>query len=108
MAKRLNLIAGLLLILKYLYKLQAGLNNMQRTYDTSFRTDNLIIPPDMSPICDESNNISCNSLRSRKSATRLDFSTHMSVDNSNLEDKENDKSQLINNQSKFIQLLLRL
>ncbi|XP_057318876.1 uncharacterized protein LOC130663589 [Microplitis mediator] len=75
-----------------------GLNNMQRTYDTSFRKDNLIIPPDMSPICDQSNNISCNSLRSRKSATRLDFSAHMSVDNSYLEDKENDKSQFINNQ----------
>ncbi|CAG5103451.1 Similar to bora: Protein aurora borealis (Drosophila pseudoobscura pseudoobscura) [Cotesia congregata] len=75
-----------------------GLSNMQRTYDTSFRPDKLISPPDMSPICNPSNNLSNNSLRSRRSVTRLDFSAHMSVDSSYLEEKENNNPQLAANQ----------
>lgn len=83
---------------------------MQRTYDTSFKPDKLISPPDMSPICNPLNNLANNSLRSRKSVTRLDFSAHMSVDSSYLEEKENDNPQLAANQGKMdkIQFLYKL
>lgn len=80
---------------------------MQRTFGTPHNSRNMS-PPDMSPICIPAGDMSFHTSRSRcrsRNATRLDFSAHMSVDTSLVDDKEVEKLQLPdNNEGKHVQI----
>lgn len=60
---------------------------MERTHGTPYAGN--VSPPDMSPICNSGNEMSCQSIKSRcQLVGRLDFTTDMSIDGSVRDDKE--------------------
>ncbi|XP_031826709.2 aurora kinase A activator-like protein bora [Nomia melanderi] len=86
--------------------------------DNHLHTSEIILsnlsPPNISPIHKARNNMSCESVRSRnRSVARLDFTTEMSVDETNVNDKENtnnhsldaslDKVKALDNNSTYIE-----
>ncbi|KAK0167598.1 hypothetical protein PV327_004973 [Microctonus hyperodae] len=72
--------------------LTKGTLALQRTYGTPCINSENLSPPNMSPICNSPGDMSCQSIGSRcKSAARLDFNGHMSVDTSFADNNDNQK-----------------
>lgn len=78
----------------FICQIQKGTLAMQRTYGTPCINSKNLSPPNMSPICNSPGDMSCQSIGSRcKSAARLDFNGHMSVDTSFADNNDNQKHQ---------------
>ncbi|XP_063992025.1 protein aurora borealis [Diachasmimorpha longicaudata] len=67
--------------------------NMQRNHGTPYTNSKHLSPLNMSPICNPTLDMSCQSIQShRRSVTRLDFTPFMSIDVSSSEEKDSEET----------------